>query len=288
MAHYGSIADTTTLRNGVKMPRLGLGTYKTPDGAVVEEAVGLALEVGYRHIDTASLYGNEEGIGRALAASALPRDEVFLATKVWNDEQGYEPTRVALHESLERLQTDHIDLYLAHWPIPELMAGTWQAMEEARAEGTVRAIGVCNHLQPHLEALLELATAPPTVNQMEFHFALQQPELVDFCRAHSIVVEAWAPLMRGRVVELPEVQAVADSHGVTPFQVAIRWVLQRDVVAIPKSVHAERIIANADVFGFELTQAEMGILDALDAEERIGRHPDSFADPATRPVVQRP
>jgi diketogulonate reductase-like aldo/keto reductase len=270
------------------MPRLGLGTYKTPEGFAVESAVMAALECGYRHIDTASLYGNEEGIGRALLASGVPREELFVATKVWNDEQGYRGTIDALESSLARLQTDYLDLYLVHWPIPELMADTWRAMQAELRAGRVRAIGVCNHQEHHLRELLAMADIAPSVNQVEFHFRLQQPDLVEFCTAHGITVEAWAPLMRGGVADIEAVREIAADHDVTPFQVAVRWVLQRGVVAIPKSVHSERIIANADVYGFELSPDEMASLDALDAGDRIGRHPDTFADPATRPVIQRP
>lgn len=282
---FVSLDDALALRNGVQVPRLGLGTYKTPDGDVVEAAVRTALDHGYRHIDTASLYGNELGIGRGLAAAAVNRDEVFITTKVWNDEQGLEQTRAALDASLDRLGTDYVDLYLIHWPIPELAEQTWRAMEEALDAGKARAIGVCNHLIPHLESLMADARVMPAVNQIEFHFRLQQPELIDFCGANGIVIEAWAPLMRGRVVEIPEVVQIASAHGVTPFQVAVRWVLQRGIIAIPKSVHAQRIVANSDVLGFQLSEDEMSILDALDTGERIGRHPDSFADPATRPTI---
>ncbi len=288
MSSLGSIHDTIALRSGVEMPRLGLGTYKTPEGDAVEGAVLSALECGYRHIDTASLYGNEDGIGGAVIESGLPRKDLFIATKVWNDEQGYENTLAALAMSLERLRMDYIDLYLVHWPIPELMADTWRAMEEALETGRVRAIGVCNHLESHLSALLDVASSAPAVNQIEFHLRLQQPDLLSFCDASGIVVEAWAPLMRGGVADIDEVRVIAEAHRVTPFQIAVRWVLQRGVVAIPKSVHPERIRANADVFGFELSDAEMTVLDGLDAGERIGRHPDSFADPATRPVIDAP
>jgi diketogulonate reductase-like aldo/keto reductase len=288
LAAPGSIAATIEIAPGVKMPVLGLGTYKTPPGMAVESAVATALESGYRHIDTASLYGNEEGIGTAVAHSGIPRGDVFITTKVWNDEQGYRGTLDAIEQSLSRLQTDYIDLYLVHWPIPELMQDTWRAMESAVDSGDLRAIGVCNHQEHHLEALLEIARVPPVVDQIEFHFRLQQPGLIGFCEEHDIAVQAWAPLMRGAITEIDEVVSIAAAYEVTPFQVAIRWVLQRGMVALPKSVHAERIIANADVFGFELTSQEMATLDGLDRDERIGRHPDTFADPTTRPVITGP
>jgi diketogulonate reductase-like aldo/keto reductase len=270
------------------MPALGIGTYKTPDGSVVEEAVSTALERGYRQVDTASLYGNETGVGVAIAASGVPRQEVFVTTKVWNEEQGYDETLLALGRSLDRLGMDYVDLYLVHWPLPEHMAGTWKAMEELLRSGKTRAIGVCNHLEHHLETLFEIADVPPAVNQIEHHFGLQQPALTAYCARRGIVVQAWAPLMRGRVAEMPQVTEIASAHGVTPYQVAIRWVLQEGFSAIPKSVHAERITANADVFHFELSADEMAVLVSLDAGERISRHPDTWADPATRPQIEMP
>lgn len=273
-----TIASTIQIAPGVHMPRLGLGTYKTAPGREIEDAVAEALHLGYRSIDTASLYGNEEGIGRAIAASDVPRDEVFVTSKVWNDEQGYEGTLAAFGRSAERLGLDYLDLYLVHWPLPRHLEDTWQAMEELHATGRARAIGVCNHLEHHLRSLLEIAVTPPVVNQIEFHPRLQQPALQALCREHGIAIEAWAPLMRGGVFDIPEISRVASEHGVTEAQVAVRWVLQKGYVVIPKSVHAERIAHNADVYGFELSAADMAAIDALDTGERVGRHPDSFAD----------
>jgi diketogulonate reductase-like aldo/keto reductase len=270
-----SIGDTVTLANGVEMPRLGLGTYKSAEGGDVERAVAAALALGYRLIDTASMYGNEVGIGRALAESGVPRDEVFLTSKVWNDEQGYDETLAACERSLTRLGTGYLDLYLVHWPRPETPE-TWRAMERLLDEGIVRAIGVCNHLQHHLERLLETASVLPMVNQYEFHPYLQQTSLLGYCEGHDIVVQAWAPLMRGRVAEVPEIVEIAQRHGKSPAQVAIRWILQHGVATIPKSVHPERIAENADVFDFALTVDQMRAIDALDRGERLGPHPDRF------------
>lgn len=264
--------DTVRLANGVGMPRLGLGTYKSTEGGDVERSVDAALELGYRSIDTASLYGNEEGIGHALAASDVPREEVFLTSKVGNDEQGYESTLVAFSRSLDRLGTDYLDLYLVHWPRPET-SETWRAIERLYAEGAVRAIGVCNHLEHQLEALLGTAEVAPMVNQYEMHPWLQQPSLRAYCEAHDIVVEAWAPVMKGRVAEEPVLVEVAERHGKSPAQVAIRWLLQQGVVTIPKSVHRERIAENADVFGFELTDADMAAIAAVDRGQRFGPEP---------------
>lgn len=272
-----SITDTVSLRNGVEMPRFGLGTYKSPQGGQVEGAVAAALESGYRLVDSASLYENEEGIGRAIVASGVARDELFITTKVWNDEQGYEETLAAAHRSLERLGMDYVDLYLVHWPIPRLMEGTWRAMEELLATGRTRAIGVCNFLTHHLEALDAIAREPASLNQFEFHPRLQQPELLEACRARGIVVQAWAPLMRGEVFRIPEIARIADDHGKNAAQVTLRWLLQRGITTIPKSVHADRVLSNAQVFDFELSDAQMAAIDALDAGERIGKHPDSFA-----------
>ena len=269
------IGDTVTLANGVEMPRLGLGTYKSAEGGDVERAVATALELGYRGIDTASLYGNEEGIGAALAATPVPREEIFLASKVWNDEQGYDATLAAFERSLERLGTEYLDLYLVHWPRPET-PDTWRALERLLAEGRVRAIGVCNHLIHHLDRLLESAEIVPMVNQYEFHPWLQQSDLLGHCEGLDIVVQAWAPLMKGRVDEAPELVAIGMRYGKSAAQVAIRWILQHGVTTIPKSVTPARIAENADVFDFSLSVEEMRAIDGLDRGERLGPHPDRF------------
>lgn len=258
------------------MPRLGLGTYKSSPSEVVD-AVEYALSVGYRSIDTASLYGNEEGIGQAITESGIPRGDLFITTKVWNDEQGYGSTRSALGRSLERLDLDYVDLYLVHWPVKDRMFDTWRAMESLLEEGAARAIGVCNHLAEHLDILLSRANVPPAVDQVEFHPWLQQPELQSYLAEHGIVLEAWAPIMKGHVGEVPEITSIARSHGVSPAQIALRWILQLGHVTIPKSVHRERIRENADVFGFSLSDSEMETMAALDRGRRYGSHPSMYA-----------
>ena len=271
------ISSTIRLLNDVEMPRLGLGTYKSAEGGDVEGAVLAALKIGYRSIDTASLYRNEAGIGAAVRASGVPRSELFLTTKVWHDEQGYDETLAAFERSLAQLGTDYLDLYLIHWPRAE-SAETWRAMERLYAEGSIRAIGVCNHLEHHLEDLLRRAQTPPMVNQYEFHPWLQQPSLLRYCEGHDIVVEAWAPLMKGRTAEEPELARIGERHGKSPAQLAIRWLLQHGVVTIPKSVHPERIAENADVFDFALSVEEMRAIDMLDRGERFGPHPNRGGD----------
>lgn len=270
-----SLKSTRSLSNGVAIPRLGLGTYKAAQGFQVESQVAAALEIGYRGIDTARIYGNEDGVGRAIAASGIPRDELFVATKVWNDDQGYESTLAAFDGSMERLGLDVLDLYLVHWPQPLLMRDTWRAMEEVYASGRVRAIGVCNHLVHHLEDLQGFASIMPMVDQVEHHPGLQQPALRDWCAANGVVMQAWAPVMRGRVFGIPELVAIGARHGKTAAQVSLRWILQHDVVTIPKSVHVERLRENADVFDFELSEQEMQVIDGLDRGERIGPNPDT-------------
>jgi len=272
------ITSTRRLANGVEMPVLGFGTYKIVDDSEVERSVLAALEVGYRSIDTASMYGNEEAIGRAVAASGIPRGELFLATKVWNDEQGEDGVQRALERSLARLGVDHVDLYLVHWPVPSLYESTWRGMERVLEAGMTRAIGVCNFLEPHLETLRRLTGAVPMVDQVEHHPWLQQPGLRLYCEDHGIVMEAWGPVMRGQAAREPGLVRIAAAHGVSPAQVALRWALQHGVVVIPKSTHPERIRENADIFGFELSDEEMAAIDALDRGERgrLGKHPDRF------------
>jgi len=271
-----SIESVITLSNGTPMPRFGLGTYQSQPGAEVEHSVEAALRHGYRSVDTASLYANEEGVGVGLRASGVAREDVFLTTKVWNTEQGYASTHEAIDRSLTKLGTDYVDLYLVHWPIREHLAGTWRAMEEILGAGKARAIGVSNFLPYHLEELMAVADVPPMVDQVEFHPRLQQPGLQAFAAEHDITLEAWAPIIRGAVNEIPELVSIADAHGKTPAQVSIRWILQLGYVVIPKSVHEDRIAENADVFDFELSDEEMATIDTLDAGHRIGPDPDTF------------
>jgi diketogulonate reductase-like aldo/keto reductase len=269
-----TLDTTVALHGNTNIPLLGFGTFKIKDGQDVEHAVATALELGYRHIDTAMLYHNEEGIGRAIAASGIDRSEVFVTTKVWNSDQGYESTLAAIDGSLGRLGMTYVDLYLVHWPKPEHTIGTWRAMEEIQALGWARAIGVSNFLTHHLDQLLEQATVVPSINQIEFHPHLQSPDLVDYCTARGIVLEAWRPLKNGRIVDDPELSAIAVSHGVTVPQVVLRWMLQRGVVAIPKSVTPSRIAENADLYEFELSAAEIAEINSMDRGDRVGDHPD--------------
>jgi len=269
-----TLSSTVALANGLEMPLLGLGTYKSAPGHEVESSVATALDLGYRSIDTASLYANEESIAAAIGQSGVARDEIFLATKVWNDEQGYEQTIAACERSLARLRTDYVDLYMMHWPLRTTLAETWRAMEELYSAGKARAIGVCNFLPHHIEELLKGAEVAPMVDQVEFHPRLQQPSLQAYLAEHDIVLEAWAPIMRGGVNGIPELVEIGRAHGKSPAQVSIRWILQMGYVAIPKSVHSERVAENADTFDFELSDEEMETIDRLDAGQRIGPDPD--------------
>ena len=271
-----SLGDVVEIAPGVEMNRLGLGTYKANEGPDVEGEVEYGLSVGYRLVDTAALYGNEGSVGAALRASGIPREELFVTTKLWNTEQGYDATLAAFDASLAALGTGWVDLYLIHWAMPETTADTWRAMEEILASGRTRAIGVCNFLGHHIDQLMETATVPPAVNQFEFHVRLQQPELVAYCHANNITMQAWAPIMRGRVNLIPELDEIARRHRKTPAQISLRWILQQGITTIPKSVHSERIAENADIYGFKLSDAEMAIISGLDTAERIGPDPDRF------------
>ena len=272
-----SLTDTVEIAPGIHMPRLGLGTFRSQPGAEVEHEVTWALELGYRGLDTAAMYGNEDGVGRAIAASGVPRRDLFVATKVWNDDQGYDSTLAACERSMERLGLDYVDLYLIHWPLLPSIRETWRAMQKLRSDRRVRAIGVCNFLVPHLEELLAFADIPPAVDQVEHHPRLQQPDLRGFCASNGITMQAWAPIMRGGVARIPEIVEIAQAHGKTPAQVTLRWILQHGVTTIPKSVRRERIAENADVYDFELTDGEMAAIDDLDRGERLGRDPDKIA-----------
>ena len=271
-------ASTITLNNEVPMPRLGLGTFDTRQGGDVEQSIEWALDCGYRAIDTASAYGNEVGVGRGIARSAVPRDEMFITSKVWNDEQGYEETLDAFEGTLDRLHTDYLDLYLVHWPIPKKMEPTWKAMEELHERGRVRAIGVCNFLIPHLEQLLRIAKVSPAVNQIELHPHLQQVRLRDYCRNHGIQVEAWRPLMKGHVTDIPDLHEIGRRHEKTSAQVTLRWEIQSGLVTIPKSAHQNQIEENRDIFDFALSDIEMQMIASLDRQHRIAPSSDRFDD----------
>ncbi|GAA4929704.1 aldo/keto reductase [Streptomonospora halophila] len=266
-----------TLNNGVRIPQLGFGVWQV-DGGEVADVVSTALETGYRSIDTAAAYGNEEGVGEALRRSGLPRDELFVTTKLWNSDQGYDSTLRAFDASLERLGLEFLDLYLIHWPMParDTFVSSWKAMERLYAEGRVRAIGVSNFHADHLRRILDEGGIVPTVNQVELHPRLTQQELRRFDKEHDIATEAWSPLGQGQVLQDPTIAKVAEAYGKTPAQVILRWHLQMGNVAIPKSVTPERIRANFDVFDFELSSGDVDTISGLDDGGRIGPDPDTM------------
>ena len=269
-----NIFSKVKLNNGVEMPWFGLGVFRAKDGQEVENAVLTALKHGYRSIDTAAVYDNEKGVGNAVIESGVSREEIFLTSKVWNTDQGYKSTFRAFEESLERLQTDYLDLYLIHWPKGKRSVETWKAMEELYEEKRVRAIGVSNFLEHHLEDFLPECNIIPAVNQYEFHPELLQPKLLEYCLKKGIRPEAWSPIMRGKVNDIPVLQALAVKYGKTPVQIVLRWDIQKGVVTIPKSVTPERIISNADIFDFELSSEDIANIDGLDKYNRLGGHPD--------------
>ncbi|MFW6289365.1 MAG: aldo/keto reductase [Mariniphaga sp.] len=268
------ITSTTKLNNGVEMPWLGLGVFRAEEGGEVENAVKVALKSGYRSIDTAAVYQNEKGVAKGIRESGVKREDIFLTSKVWNSDQGYDSTLQAFEESLNKLQTDYLDLYLIHWPKGKLSVETWKAMEELYEKKKIRAIGVSNFLVHHLEEFLPECKVIPAVNQVEFHPELIQPDLLKYCQNKNIQLEAWSPIMKGRVVDIPVMQALAAKYGKTPVQIVLRWDIQKGVITIPKSVTPERIISNADIFDFELSEEDMAKIDRLDKNERIGFHPD--------------
>jgi diketogulonate reductase-like aldo/keto reductase len=268
------ISTKVKLNNGLEMCWLGLGVFRAEDGQEVENAVVAALKNGYRSIDTAAVYDNEKGVGTGIKNSGVARKDIFLTSKVWNSDQGYKTTLKAFEKSLERLQTDYLDLYLIHWPKGKLSLDTWKAMEELYEKGLIRAIGVSNFLVHHLEDFLPECNVVPAVNQVEFHPELIQPELLEYCQEKGIQPEAWSPIMKGKVLNIPVLQALAAKYKKTPVQIVLRWDIQKGVVTIPKSVHPDRIISNADIFDFELNDEDMAKIDRLDKNKRLGFHPD--------------
>lgn len=267
-----------TLNNGVVIPQVGLGVFQTKEGAEVERAVSAALEAGYRMIDTAAIYGNEVGVGRAIKASGIPRAEIFITTKLWNANHAFDAALRAFDESLEKLDCGYIDLYLIHWPLP--MEGkfteAWRALEQIYAGGRTRAIGVSNFKPHHLEELLRGAEVVPAVNQIELHPFLQQRETRDYCAAHDIIVESYSPLMQaGDALEHPVIAELAEKHGKSPAQVILRWHVQSGFIVIPKSIRAERIQENIAIFDFELSDRDMQAIGGMDRGQRIGADPDT-------------
>lgn len=273
ISDIGDIGDCAVLNNGVEMPWLGFGVLQIGDDIAVSQAVRQALRTGYRSIDTASIYGNERAVGEAIRQSGLPREKIFLTTKVWNDAQRERLTLAAFDESLARLELDYVDLYLVHWPVAGRITETWRAMEAINRSGRARAIGVCNFLPQHLDELLATAAIVPAVNQVEFHPLLVQPDLMKVCRDREIQVIAWGPLMKGQVVKQQTIVDLAGKYGRSPAQIVLRWDLQHRVVTIPKSKHIERIAENSDIFDFELSTADMHLLDSLNEGRRFGPDP---------------
>lgn len=269
-----SLGSRFLLHDGRALPVLGLGVWQVPAGSVARKTVLTALEAGYRHIDTAKLYGNEEDVGRAVRESGVPRDQVFVTTKLWNDDHGYESALRAGRESLRRLGLDAIDLYLIHWPVPRLRGDSWKALVRLREEGVARSIGVSNYTVRHLEELRETSSVVPTVDQVEFNPFLFQRDLLTYCRANGILLEAYSPLMKGRGLDDPTLARIATARGRTPAQVALRWALQHGVAVIPKSVRPERIRENSGLFDFALSPEDMRALDGLDAGRHTSWNPD--------------
>lgn len=273
---FKSITDSAVLHNGVKMPWLGLGVYKAEEGQEVIDAIKHAVGAGYRSIDTASFYKNEEGVGQAVKAVEVPREELFVTTKVWNTEQGYDETLRSFEESLAKLDMEYVDLFLVHWPVSGKYKDTWRALETLYKDGRAKAIGVCNFKIHHLEDLMKDCEIKPMVNQVEYHPRLTQKDLLTFCKDHNIQLEAWRPLLKGEIFEEPILKELAEKHNKTVAQVILRWDLQNGVVTIPKSVNKNRIQENADIFDFELSLDDMEKIDSLNKDLRNGPDPDEF------------
>ena len=262
------IESVGELNNGVRIPRLGLGVYQSAPGQTTKKAVGYALKIGYRHIDTARIYGNESDVGAAIRESGIKREDIFVTTKLWNGDQGYETAFNAGNESLKRLGLKYLDLYLIHWPVQNARAESWKALVQLLKDGKCRSIGVSNYTVRHLTELLEGSDVVPAVNQVEFSPFLYQKQLLDYCEKKTIQVEAYSPLTQGDKLNHPAIQHIAKRHNKTPAQIMIRWGLEHKLVTIPKSVHEERIRENAQVFDFHLTAEDMRSLDSLNENFR--------------------
>lgn len=263
-----------TLGNGTTMPSIGIGTYKAGNDAETAEIVRYALERGYRHVDGASFYGNEAGVGRAIRESGVKREEIFLVTKLWNDDHGYEKTIEAFNKSMERLQVDYLDLYLVHWPT-KLNAETWRAFEYLYETGKVKAIGVCNFKIGHLEELKKTAKIMPMVNQVEMHPFNTRNELLEYCKGNNIQVVAWSPISRGRILNSQLLMELSEKYNRTITQIVLRWHLQKGVVPIPKSSRVERIKENYEIFDFEISKVDMALIEGLNEDESVTAGPDN-------------
>ncbi|MFS0605156.1 aldo/keto reductase [Peribacillus frigoritolerans] len=275
-----NLQDTTTLHNGVKMPWFGLGVFKVEEGPELVNAVKVAIKHGYRSIDTAAIYENEEGVGQGiregLKEAGISREDLFVTSKVWNADLGYESTIAAYEKSLQKLGLEYLDLYLIHWPVEGKYKEAWRALETLYKEGKVKAIGVSNFQIHHLKDLMEDAEVKPMVNQVECHPRLTQKEVQAFCKEQGIQLEAWSPLMQGELLDNDVLQAIATKHGKSVAQVILRWDLQNGIVTIPKSTKEHRIVENSTVFDFELTEEEMNQIDGLNQNHRVGPDPDNF------------
>ena len=278
-----SLQDTFKLSNGVEIPCVGFGTFRTPDGEVAVRAVKEAIAAGYRHIDTAAVYGNERSVGAAVRESGIDRKDIFITSKLWNSDQGFDSTLRAFDKTMQALGTDYLDLYLIHWPIAKGHDGdwdkmnreTWRAMERLCLEGRIRSIGVSNFKVRHLTRLIEQADIVPMVNQIELQPGLNQDETVSYCKEQHILVEAWGPLAQGKIFGNAEMQAIADRYGKNIAQIALRWILQRGILPLPKSVTRERIVSNAELFDFSLSPEDMKLIDRIRCEGS-GSDPDTF------------
>ena len=270
------------LSNNYKIPNIGFGTFRTPSGEETEQSVLNAIKSGYRHIDCAAAYGNEKSVGDAILKSGVVREELFVTSKLWNDDKGYENTLKAFNKTLEDLQLDYLDLYLIHWPIAKASKNNWQeanseswrALEELYKQGKIKAIGVSNFLPHHLEPLLETAKIKPMVNQIEFHPGMLQEETVEFCKKHNILVEAWAPFSNGQILNHPVLKEIADKYKKSVAQLSLRWIIQKGIVPLPKSVTPERIKSNLEVFDFEISEQDVNTIDKLTDCGGSGLHPD--------------
>lgn len=260
------------LANGVRIPTIGFGTYKSGDENTTIEAVKVALEIGYRLIDTASFYNNEEGVGKGIEESGIPREEIFIATKLWQNEQGYENTFRAFESSIKRLGVDYLDLYLIHWPT-KLNGETWRAMEELYEQGKVKAIGVCNFKKHHLEELMKTARIKPMVNQIQLHPKLTEEDMIQYCKEEDIQIISWGPLMRGEIFNIQLLKGLADKYNRTIPQLTLRWNIEKGLIPIPKSSSKNRIQENFNIFDFELTKEDIVKIDDLNINERFSSPP---------------